>query len=227
VTAPGSKGTDPHRLAGAFAMDALDERDRRRFERHLRRCDACEQEVRGLRETAARLAAAAAAPPPPELKASVIAAARQTRQHAPVVRVRRRLLLTIGTPLAAAAATVALLLGTGLFDHNEAPPSDPMLALVLTAADAQMMTGHVAGGGNASVVMSHQKAALVFSAAGLPRSGAYQVWLMGPAGHRLAGTIDVGQHGMLGPVVATGLRPGDHLMLMAEPSGTAVLDLRL
>ncbi len=101
------------------------------------------------------------------------------------------------------------------------------MALVLTASDAHMMTGQVNGGGSASVVMSHSKRALVFSAAGLPGTSGYQLWLMGPAGRRLAGTLAVGPHGMAGPVVATGLRAGDHLMLMAEPSGSAVLDLRL
>lgn len=220
-------GTDRHTLAGAYAMDALDDRDRRRFERHLRRCDACAQEVRGLTETTARLGAAAATPPPPRLKASVLAAARQTRQRAPVVRERRRLVITIATPVVAAGVVVAVLLGSGLTGHNGGQLPDPAVALVLTASDAHMMTGEVNGGGNASVVMSHSKRALVFSAAGLPGTGGYQLWLVGPAGHRLAGTLAVGPHGMAGPVVATGLRTGDHLMLMAEPSGSAVLDLRL
>jgi anti-sigma-K factor RskA len=215
-----------HTLAGAYAMDALDDRDRRRFERHLRRCDACRQEVHGLRETAARLGTAAASPAPPDLKASVLAAARQTRQRPPQVH-SRRLLLTVAIPVTAAAMVAAVLAGISLSQINGNGSASPMIAMVLTASDAHMMTGHVAGGGNASVVMSHREQALVFSAAGLPDSAGYQLWLVGPSGHRLAGTLAVGAHGMAGPVVATGLRPGDHLMLMAEPSGSAVLDLRL
>ena len=59
---------EPHTLAGAYAMDALDGRDRARFERHLARCQECATEVSGLHEATARLAVAAAAQPPPALK---------------------------------------------------------------------------------------------------------------------------------------------------------------
>ena len=58
---------EPHTLAGAYAMDALDGRDRARVERLLARCQECAREVSGLHEATARLAAAAAAPPPPAL----------------------------------------------------------------------------------------------------------------------------------------------------------------
>ena len=33
--------------------------------------------------------------------------------------------------------------------------------------------------------------------------------------------LPAARHGMAGPVVASGLRPGDHLVLTAEPSGGA------
>ena len=49
---------EPHTLAGAYALDAIDGPDRARFERHLARCLACAAELRELREAAARLAAA-------------------------------------------------------------------------------------------------------------------------------------------------------------------------
>ena len=45
-----------HTLAGAYALDALPEGDRARFERHLVRCRACAREQRELREATARLA---------------------------------------------------------------------------------------------------------------------------------------------------------------------------
>ena len=47
-----------HTLAGAYALDAVPEADRARFERHLAGCDACAQEIAGLRETTARLGVA-------------------------------------------------------------------------------------------------------------------------------------------------------------------------
>jgi len=75
---------EPHTLAGAYAMNAVAEADRTRFERHLARCQACERELRGLREATARLAAAAAAEPPAGLIQRALAAAERTPQLPPV-----------------------------------------------------------------------------------------------------------------------------------------------
>ncbi|MGH3282625.1 MAG: zf-HC2 domain-containing protein, partial [Trebonia sp.] len=63
-----------HLLTGAYAADALPPAEAAAFERHLRRCHACADEVRGLRETAARLALATAIAPPPAMRAQVLAA---------------------------------------------------------------------------------------------------------------------------------------------------------
>lgn len=65
---------DLHSLAGPYALDALDGGELARFERHLRRCPDCTDEVRGFAATAAALAFAVAAPPPPALKGRVLAA---------------------------------------------------------------------------------------------------------------------------------------------------------
>ncbi|MFY9999572.1 MAG: zf-HC2 domain-containing protein, partial [Trebonia sp.] len=46
---------DLHVLAGAYALDALDDAERDRFERHLRGCQACQNVVRGFAATAAAL----------------------------------------------------------------------------------------------------------------------------------------------------------------------------
>lgn len=81
---------DPHTLAGAYAADAVTAADRAAFERHLARCDACRQEIAGLREAAARLGAAAAVEPPAALRESVLRAVARTRQLPPAVAGRRR-----------------------------------------------------------------------------------------------------------------------------------------
>ena len=57
---------------------------------------------------------------------------------------------------------------------------------------------------------------LVFTAAALhalPASRGYELWLIGPAGDRAVIMLPPARHGMTGPVVAAGLRPGDHLAL--------------
>jgi anti-sigma factor RsiW len=220
---------EPHTLAGAYAMDALEPGDRIRFERHLARCDSCAQEVSELRETTARLAVASAISPPPSLKQQVIAAARGTRQHAPVVtaepRFTTRRLALIAAPVAAALIAIAIVFGLANSDTSQrldqAQQRDQAIAAVLTAKDATMMSGPVAGGGMARIVMSHEKQALVFTATGLPAlpaSAAYELWLVGPGGDVPAGLLPAPAHGMTGPVIASGLRQGDHLMLSVEPA---------
>ena len=64
--------SDIHALAGAYALDAVDDIERAAFERHLRECDSCALEVAELRETASRLADSVAVEPPPGLRASVL-----------------------------------------------------------------------------------------------------------------------------------------------------------
>jgi anti-sigma-K factor RskA len=107
---------------------------------------------------------------------------------------------------------------------NQAQVSSQQIAAVLTARDATMMTGAVAGGGTVTIVMSHARHALVFTAAdlhALPASRGYEFWLIGPAGDRPVTMFRPGGHDMLGPVIASGLKAGDHLALTAEPAGGA------
>jgi anti-sigma-K factor RskA len=96
------------------------------------------------------------------------------------------------------------------------------LAAVLTARDAHMLSAQVATGGTATVVMSGREHALVFAAAGLralPRSRCYELWLMAPGDDHPAAMLPDPRQGMTGPVLATGLHPGDHLGLTIEPAG--------
>lgn len=74
---------DLHVLTGSYALDALTGPEREDFERHLEHCYSCDAEVRGLRETAARLAMAKAVKPPSRMQARVLAASYQTRQLPP------------------------------------------------------------------------------------------------------------------------------------------------
>jgi anti-sigma-K factor RskA len=229
---------EAHTLAGPYAMDAISGPDRARFERHLAGCGECAQEVASLREATARLAAATAVPPPPALKERVMAAAAATRQQPPAAapqaaarpwHARRRVRVRLALVAAAAAVTGgAVLLGVNngtmrdQLSHDQA--SSRQVAAVLTARDATMKTGAVRGGGKVTIVMSHSMGELVFTAAdlrALPAAWGYELWLAGPGGDRPVTMIPAGRHGMAGPVVASGLRPGDHLVLTAEPSGGA------
>ena len=236
---------EPHTLAGAYVMDAISPPDRARFERHLDKCDECAREIDGLREATARLAAATAASPPAGLKERVMAAAAQTRQQppkAPAAESRtatapgwlrginaltwpNRLALAGG---ALAVAMLALLVTFGVSNGSmqqqldDDVTSSQQIAAVLTAKDAHMITGQVLGGGTVDVVVSSSKDALVFTAKGLrplPSSLGYELWLVGPAGARPVEMLPPESDDMISPVVASGLRHGDHLVLTAEPVG--------
>jgi anti-sigma-K factor RskA len=224
---------DVHTLAGAYAMDAISAPDRARFERHLAGCAACAQEITSLREATARLASATAVPPPSSMKERVMAAAALTRQSPPPVSEpstgrawRGRLRFAVAAVAAAVVLGAAVVFGIAngsMRDQlSQAQASSQQMAAVLTARDATMMTGAVTGGGTITIVMSHSRRALVFTAAdlrALPASRGYELWLIGPAGVRPVAMLAVGRHDMTGPVIASGLRPGDHLALTAEPSG--------
>jgi Anti-sigma-K factor rskA/Putative zinc-finger len=226
---------EAHTLAGPYAMDAIAEPDRARFERHLAGCQECTQEVASLREATARLAAATAVSPPPALKERVMAAAAAVRQQPPVTEpqaaarpwyARRRVRVRLVLATAAAAVTgVVVLLGVNNGSMRDQigrdQASSQQVAAVLTARDATMRTGTVRGGGTVTIVMSHSMRELVFTAAdlrALPAAWGYELWLAGPAGDRPVTLLAAARRGMAGPVVASGLRPGDHLVLTAEPS---------
>jgi hypothetical protein len=73
-----------HILAGAYAVDALDDQERASFEVHLAGCAECTAEVRDLRAAAARLGSAQAVWPPERLKADVLARVAVTAQLPPL-----------------------------------------------------------------------------------------------------------------------------------------------
>jgi anti-sigma-K factor RskA len=237
-----------HTLVGAYVMDAAPDADRVAFERHLNGCEPCREEVRGMREAAARLAAAVAIEPRPELREQTLSAAARLRQLPPLVagprpdraagRVARwvsRSRLTGAVRqswlarLAAAAAVVlavvviALSLHLTLMQHrlSAAEQRDHEIASVIGAPDAKRMTAKVSTGGMATVVMSHQQRELVFTASKLsvlPSSKAYELWLMSPSGDRPAGMLPPARGGMTGPMVVSGLVRGDRLGVTVEPA---------
>ena len=75
---------DTHALAGAYAVNAVTDEERRSFELHLDECADCRAEVAELRAAAAALAADVELAPPAALRASVLSAVAQTRQLSPL-----------------------------------------------------------------------------------------------------------------------------------------------
>jgi len=81
---------DLHDLVAPYALDALDDDERERFERHLAECEDCTEQLALLREPVAALAYAVEGPAPPEaLRGRIIADAR-SEPRAVVIKLRRR-----------------------------------------------------------------------------------------------------------------------------------------
>ena len=149
---------DLHVLTGSYALDALPDPERAEFERHLQHCPSCDAEVRGLRETAARLAMAQALPPPPGMEQRVLAATYRTRQLPPLpadhrhrARVsrlfdRRRAPVARRMAAFAAAASVAAAVALGItqlatqHQLETTRASDAAISRVVTAPDARIET---------------------------------------------------------------------------------------
>jgi len=229
---------DLHVLSGSYALDAVSDAERAEFERHLQHCPTCEAEVRGLRETAARLALACAMTPPARMERRVLAAAYQTRQLPPLsadrprralpgrraVPRRRALASRRALPrrlaVLAAAAGVAAAAALGITQQSAQHQLDQArataIARVVTAPDAHVETARTSAGGSVTVVTSAALREAVVSASGmasLPSSRVYQVWVMSPSGARSAGLM----HGS--SLLASAVRPGDRIGITVEPAG--------
>lgn len=223
---------DLHILTGAYALDAIDGAERDRFEHHLNRCQPCSHEVRGLRETATRLAMAVARVPPPQLKVRVLTAAASTRQLPPasdlrpLPQPRARWLPRLAIGLAAAAVAVAIALGYTLAatqrQLDAARSRQQAVAAVLSSPDARILTGRTSVGGTATVVVSRSERKMIFTAAGLPAlpgAKVYQLWLLGQPRTRSAGLLPLPSEGRTAPVLASGLARGDSVGVTVEPAG--------
>ena len=230
-----------HTLVGAYVLDAVPDPDRAEFERHLLSCEQCREDVRGLREAAALLGAATAVKPRPDLRQPTLRAAAVTRQLPPVLHATsaaglswrgwlaglaaRRWLAGVAVAVAAVLAVTAVLLGVhmGAVQNRLTAQQqrDSAITMILGAHDAVALTAAVRTGGTATVVMSHQARALVFTANGLtrlPGSRRYGLWLAGPGGITPAGMLPDARHGMSGPMVVGKLGPRDQLELTIEPA---------
>lgn len=108
----GLRASPPHDLVTGYALNALDQLEKTRFEAHLTECDECVKELRSLGAATTALALAnGSAEPPAGLRARLLDAAREERPAATVVPLRRRFAVSAVAGLAAAAACAAVGLG--------------------------------------------------------------------------------------------------------------------
>ena len=237
---------DVRSLLGAYALDAVDDVERRAVERLLERDPAAAAEVASLRAAAAELGGAVAAAPPPGLRAAVLAEVARTPQAPPLPATSassassapsassardprsrgarsRRPVARRATALVAAAAAVALVLpGVAVWRSVEraqaAEERAEVLAEALTDPGATLVRADVTGGGHAVAVLADDRAVLL--AEDLPAltgDRVYQVWAVGAEAPRPAGFLDPDDGAAL--VLAEGYRAGEAVAVSVEPRG--------
>ncbi len=217
---------DLHTLAGAYALDALSVDEAEEFAKHLELCAACRDEVRELREAAARMGEIEAATPPPALRARVLAAADQLPQLPPKVsslqaaRTRRRWAQGL-----VAAAAVVLVVGGGVVavdrmndDDGTSQVAADAVSKVFSAPDAHQETVSTSNGGRLTIATSRQFGQMAVKTSGLPTpdgSRVYQLWTIHNGAATPAGVVKDLAAGRVLAMPATGTT----VAITVEPQG--------
>ena len=174
-----------HALAGAYAVDALDDLERARFEAHLAVCAECRAEVLSLQDATLLLSDLTSVAPPSAMRDQILADIKKVRPVPPVVaridkhRPRR------WTNLVAAAAVLGVVGAGGVaflqLDREDSSISQATAAdRVLRAADVEhvnLSLGRTTATVSRSV--SEGRAVLVArSMAAAPKGKVYQLWFL-------------------------------------------------
>jgi anti-sigma-K factor RskA len=237
---------DRHTLSGAYALDALDDNERRLFEEHLETCADCRAEVAEFRATAAYLGVAVAVAPPPQLRDRVLSQISQVRQLPPersnvrpirgVSRRRFNLLAAAASILAALAIALGVIayqtdqrsdelaaqLEQRQQDVNALAAQAQRVADVLAAPDAERTVGEVRDGGVAAAVASEDRGEVILLTRDLPQLAedlTYQLWFIDPEGPVSGGVLDVPADGDLTLLTEGDLAGVTTIALSVEPSG--------
>ncbi|WP_027343568.1 anti-sigma factor [Hamadaea tsunoensis] len=213
-----------HELTAAYALDAVDDTERREMEAHLATCTDCVTEIAEMRETLGLWAAAEVEPvePPAYLRQAVLARIAETSQSAEVFRtpLPRRRYAYAGAAAAAVVvlALVGVLIGQQVRLRDQRTRADD-IAAVLAAPDAQLHTAPATGGGQVNVVVSPSLSRAVVTLRDLPSAPgkSYQMWLVRDG--------EAGSAGVLEGTSADGVQLIDHVIeatdfgLTKEPAG--------
>jgi hypothetical protein len=222
-----------HDLTAAFALDALEPEDARRYEAHLARCERCREELASLSEAVGALAYAAEAPvPPAELRVRILQQARRERPN--VVPLRPRWAVPVAA-VAAVAACAAVALGiwaaslSGKLDRRDhALAQQERVAQILAEPGSRTIafsrgTLVVSAGGDAALVVHNLQHPA--------RGRTYEAWVMDNGAPQPAGLFNGGN------VVAVPLErpvtPGASVLVTEEkdggvdaPTGAPLLSVR-
>lgn len=224
---------DVRDLLPAYALDAVDDVERRAVERLLAADPDARRELDEYRDVVAAFTVESA--PPPALRDAVLARVAASADAAPSAgestggvvvdlaaarRARRRrwtgLAAAVAAVVAVAVPTTVAVRATQEQSRLEARAD--AIERMLADPDATILHGDVAGGGQASVLAAGDD--MYFRASDLPDAGDdrdYQLWVVEPDGAVVsAGVLDV-QDGSTSRLVQD--EPGVGMAVTVEPAG--------
>jgi Anti-sigma-K factor rskA/Putative zinc-finger len=187
-------GTDTvHELTAAYALDALDEAERREYEAHLAHCEQCRADLGSFSEAATALAYGAGGPEPPaQLRSRILDRARAERRNVVPLRPRWAVPAAV-TAVAAVAAAIALAIWASSLSNSvdslqAQRNQQERVAAVLASPGARALPF----GSNGRLVVTHQgEAALVFRRLAPAKRGmTYEAWVARGGKPAPAGTFD-------------------------------------
>jgi anti-sigma-K factor RskA len=171
---------DPHDLLAAYALDALDDDERERFERHLADCEECTDQLAMLREPVAALAYAAEGPVPRnELRDRIIEGARAEPRAAVIKLPRRNWALGAVAGVAAAAAVLAIGLGLWANSLSNSLDRERNKSVIQKLLEENATTKPLIGANGSLIVAENGRAGLlVCELAGAPSAKTYEAWVI-------------------------------------------------
>jgi anti-sigma-K factor RskA len=230
---------DVRDLLGAYALNAVDEVERRAVERLVAADPEAARELTGLVATAALLGGAVAAKPPAEVRAAVLAQIGRTPQVGTPKQVRaadaassdradrvarrsgasrRTVWLAIAATALGAAAIPSAVAWQQAQQAHQAEQQAQGIADVLADPAARVVHANVTGGGVAVGVLAGQRA--LFTATGLADPGAgkvYQLWVLHD-GKPLPDAVLPNDAGRV-RAITDKFAAGDSLAVTIEPTG--------
>ena len=223
---------DVHHLAAAYALDALDDRERSAFEAHYGSCEVCRNDVLEFRQTLTQVADSLVAAPPMSLKDKVMAEVATTRQLSPLVapvvaldeRRRTRSLMSMA---AAAAAIVMIVVGVVSFrggDEGDTFAAD--LAHVMEQPDSQVISlaSQEGAEGTFRVAWSNSLGQAVLMGEDLPTTPddkAYELWLITPDASMAMYVLDPAKDGNVHHVLTASADPSAWAITVEPAAGSA------
>jgi anti-sigma-K factor RskA len=218
-------------LAGAYALDALDDDERAVFEEHLETCERCTDEVAGMRLTAAELSHTTETAPPAQLRDQVLSAISQVRPLPPVldnvIALRRaRTSRSVWQFVAAACALVAIAIsGWGYSQHRDATrtaSAQSSVQALLHAPDLRVRTTALEQGSGTLLYSTGEHRVLLVGQGmpALPSGKTYQLWMLPANGQAVsAATFHPDRDGNMQLSVSGDLSGFARMAISVEPAG--------